>query len=106
LSGVAAQPRGRLWVLADSAALDAPMIARIAWNRRTGGVEFQDLGAVTEVKVRSRHTEVALAAGGKINLVQAPCVCGAGAVGNALPYEGRLSINNVSLYDRQGVVVL
>jgi hypothetical protein len=108
LSGAVSQPRGRLWILADGPELDATMTARAAWNNpRTGGVEYADLGPVADVTVRhGNHVAARLASGGTINLVSAPCVCGAGAVGNALPETGRLSIQNVSLYGRENVAIL
>lgn len=108
LSGVIVQPRGRLWILADGPELDAVMTARAAWNRPKGGVEYADLGPVSAVTVRrGNHLHVRLAnTGATIDLVSASCVCGAGAVGNALPEPGRLAITNVSLYGRENVTIL
>ena len=37
---------------------------------------------------------------GVITFITAPCVCGAGSVGNALPDEGRISLNYVNPYTR------
>ena len=35
-----------------------------------------------------------------VSMVAAPCVCGAGSVGNALPDEGRISLHYVNPYNR------
>jgi hypothetical protein len=107
LSGAETHPRGRLWILAEHGGPDAGLLCRIAWNRKTGGVEYQDLGPVTAVVIkRNVHAEVTLASGARINLVAAPCVCGAGAVGNAMPAEGRLSVHSLNLHARPEVRLL
>lgn len=104
ITGVRSHPRGRLWLLTDQHDdVDSAVICRIAWNHPTTGcVVYEDLGEVAQARIRpnSKLAEVWLTAGGSVSMVVAPCVCGAGSVGNALPDEGRISLNYVNPYNR------
>ena len=97
-----AHPRGRLWLLTDHHDnVDSPIICRIAWNHpSTGCVEYADLGEIAHATIRSRSAEVRLASSGVVTLAIAPCVCGAGSVGNAMPDPGRITLNYVNPYNR------
>ena len=102
-AGARSHPRGRLWLLTgEHDNVESPIICRIAWNHPISGcVEYEDLGQVALARIRSNQklaevwTDV-----GQVSLVVAPCVCGAGSVGNALPDEGRISLNYVNPYNR------
>lgn len=103
LSGARVSPRGRLWLLTDQHNdPESEITCRVAWNNPTTGlVDYEDLGVVSSARIRSgeKLAEVYTSAG-LISLVVAPCVCGAGAVGNALPEEGRISLSYVNPYGR------
>lgn len=105
IGGARVHPRGRLWLLTggDIDNVDEPVLCRIAWNDPTTGVVvYEDLGEVAQARIRPNSTsaEVWTKAGDTVTFVTAPCVCGAGAVGNALPDEGRISLNYVNPYNR------
>jgi hypothetical protein len=102
IGGADVHPRARMWLLTESADPhpDLPIFLRIAWNTTTGAVEYADLGQIAQATVRDRSAEVHLPDGRVYTLAIAPCVCGAGAVGNALPEEGRISLANVNPYGR------
>lgn len=107
LGGRRVHSQGRLWLLTDDVRdQQAPVRCRIAWNDpMTGNVVYEDLGDVDLARIRTHSAEVHLASGGQpITLVIASCVCGAGAVGNALPDPGRISLNYVNPYDRPRIV--
>ena len=108
IGGARVHPRGRLWLLTTGHAdLDSPITCRIAWNHAVSGcVEYEDLGEVASARIgpNAKWAEVRLAAGGgPITLAVAPCVCGAGSVGNAMPDEGRISLSYVNPYNRPGL---
>lgn len=108
LGGARVQPRARLWLLTDDINDRAATITcRIAYNHpTTGAVEYEDLGEITQARIapNARSATVWLQSGPSVNLVVAPCVCGAGAVGNALPDPGRISLNYVNPYERPRIV--
>lgn len=110
VGGARVHPRARLWLLTggDLNNMNEPILCRIAWNHpTTGAVVYEDLGEVAAARIRPNATsaEVHLAGGGPpVTFVTAPCVCGAGAVGNAAPDEGRISLNYVNPYDRPRIV--
>ena len=110
IGGLRVHPRGRLWLLTsgDVNDPDATITCKIAWNHpSTGCVEYEDLGPVAQVRIRPNGTsaEVWLASGGQaVTFVTAPCVCGAGSVGNAMPDEGRVSLTYVNPYNRPRIV--
>jgi hypothetical protein len=108
ISGARSYPRGRLWLLTTSVEPDADVICRIAWNHpSTGRVEYEDLGSVAKATTRGqRSAEVYLASNEVVTFVTAPCVCGAGAVGNALPAPGRVSLQYVNPNGRARLTVL
>ena len=108
ISGGRSYPRGRMWLLTDEHDnVDSPITCRIAWNNpATGCVEYEDLGRVAAARLRSnqKSAEVWLESGGTaLTFVAAPCVCGAGSVGNALPDQGRITITYVNPYNRPGL---
>lgn len=102
IGGSRVYPRGRLWLLTDEHAnLDSPVTCRIAWNSPvTGCVEYEDLGDVASATIRAKSADVRLSSGVAVNIVVASCVCGAGAVGNAMPDEGRIAMSYVNPYNR------
>lgn len=102
LGGARTIPRARLWILAESQTdLDCPLTATIAWNHpSTGAVVYEDLGEIRKVVINSRIAEVHLPTGSIVTLTIAPCVCGAGAVGQAPPEEGRISLQYVTMAGR------
>lgn len=105
ISGARSHPRGRLWLLTDEHDnVESPILCRLAWNHpMTGVVEYEDLGEVAHARIKAKLAEVWTPAG-QVSLVVAPCVCGAGSVGNALPDEGRISLNYVNPYNRPRLV--
>jgi hypothetical protein len=104
VSGAVTHPRARLWLLTNDAAddPDAVIFARIAYNHpQSGAVVYQDLGEIAQGKLRGNGgAEVHLVDGRPVSMVPAPCVCGAGAVGSAMPEAGRISLNYVNPYGR------
>lgn len=103
ISGARVRPRGRLWLLTDQHDdLESMIDCRIAWNNpSTGMVEYEDLGPVTSARIRSNQKSAEIYTSvGLITLVVAPCVCGAGAVGNAMPEDGRIALTYVNPYNR------
>jgi len=104
LSGNRNTPRSRMWLLADGPNLDDRLFCRVAWNHpATGRVEYEDLGDVAYAQIRATSAEVHLTSGLFVGLVIAPCVCGAGAVANAAPQEGRITLQYVNPYGRSNV---
>jgi hypothetical protein len=110
ITGARSVPRGRLWILTDDPNdLDSTMWLRIAWNHPVSGqVEYEDLGEIAIARVRNggKLAEVQTVDGTRLSMVVAPCVCGAGAVGNAPPDEGRISLQYVNPYGRARLQVL
>lgn len=103
VGGARVRPRARIWLLVESAEQDPdmPINVRIAWNSPTGAVEYEDLGEISQARIRPNNSaEIHLATGDVVTFNAAPCVCGAGAVGNALPEDGRLTITYANPYDR------
>jgi hypothetical protein len=102
ISGSRSHPRARLWLLTDEHDnVESPVLCRIAWNSPISGcVEYEDLGEVTHARIRDQRLAEVWTSSGQVSLVIAPCVCGAGSVGNALPDEGRISLNYVNPYNR------
>jgi hypothetical protein len=103
IGGARIQPRGRLWLLTDELSdVSSRLFARIAWNHpQTGQVVYEDLGDVASARITgSARAEVFLESGQTITFVTAPCVCGAGSVGQAAPEEGRISLQYVNPYGR------
>jgi hypothetical protein len=103
------QPRGRIWLLTDtnSPDPDIEITCRIAWNHpSTGAVQYEDLGPISQARIRPNNSaEIWLQSGEILTFVAAPCVCGAGAVGQALPEDGRISMTYVNIYDRTKVTL-
>ncbi len=102
ITGARSHPRGRVWILADSADIDARMTCVIAWNDPvTGRATYEDLGELAQASVRpKKHSEFHMISGETIMTVEHPCVCGAGQVGNAAPAEGRITLTYVNPYNR------
>lgn len=100
ITGARSYPRGRLWVLAESATPATALSAMIAWNHpHTGRATYEDLGAVTSMRIHAeRWVEVTLVDGSKVGMVVASCVCGAGAVGYAPPGEDNPRVAHISLH--------
>ena len=102
LSGAVTHPRARMWLLTDDSSENpnSTIFVRVAWNHpQSGQVVYEDLGEIAQAKLRSSgSSEVHLLDGRPVSLVAAPCVCGAGAVGNAMPEEGRISLTYVNPY--------
>ena len=97
---------GRLWQLADGADPDAGIICRIAWNSPVSGqVVYEDLGVVSSARIRNNQTAEVYSDAGFVTMVAAPCVCGAGSVGQAGPDEGRISLTYVNPHGRPGLTV-
>jgi hypothetical protein len=72
----------------------------------TGVVEYEDLGVLAQGRIRPNNSaEFHLTDGQIVTFTAAPCVCGAGAVGNALPEEGRITLTYVNIYDRPKLVI-
>ena len=103
IGGVRVYPRGRMWLLTDHHDdVTSPIFCRIAWNHPvTGCVAYEDLGEISHARLRNnaRTAEVSTSVG-VVTMVAAPCVCGAGSVGQALPDEGRITLNYVNPYNR------
>jgi len=107
LTGNRNTPRARLWLLTDGPEPGAPLTCRIAWNHpTTGQVEYEDLGPVTHAQIKTTSAEIHLASGLFVGLLIAPCVCGAGAVANAAPQEGRISLTYINPYGRSDVRIV
>jgi hypothetical protein len=103
LGGARVHPRGRIWLLTDEHDnVASPLTCRIAWNHpATGCVEYEDLGEIRNARVRANQKSAeVLTSAGVLTFIAAPCVCGAGSVGNALPDEGRISLTYVNPYNR------
>lgn len=109
IGGARVYPRGRLWLLTNEPFDEnAAVLCRIAWNHpNTGCVVYEDLGEIAQARIRpnAASAEVWLTSGGPaVTFITAPCVCGAGSVGNALPDEGRISLNYINPYNRPRIV--
>lgn len=108
LGGTYSQARARLWLLTDDPTdrSDITIVARAAWNHpTTGAVVYKELGEVTQALIRPTGSmEVHLSDGKIATLAKAPCVCGAGSVGAAMPDSGRISLNHVNPYNRDRIV--
>ena len=102
--GAVVQSRSRLWILTDGLSPDDRMWARVAWNHpTTGQVVYEDVGEVVQATLRQNgNAEVHVAGGKVLTFLAAPCVCGAGAVGAAMPEAGRISLNYVNPHERVG----
>jgi len=109
ISGARSHPRGRIWLLADNEETEAPIRALIAWNNpTTGRAEYEDLGEIVHANIRSKSAEITLSGSRVITTIEHPCVCGAGAVGNAGPSdpeEGPITLTYVNPYHRQRIVL-
>jgi len=106
LTGNRTTPRARLWLLADGQEPTSPVRCRTAWNNpNTGQVMYEDLGEIAQARIKATSAEIHLKSGLFVGLLIAPCVCGAGAVANAAPQEGRISLTYVNPYGRPNVIV-
>lgn len=84
-----AMTRTRLWILLDEGDPARPF-ARICRNHpQTGVPVYTDLGPVRSARVGFKRVELTMADDTTFTMVEAPCVCGAGAAGMAGPVEGR-----------------
>jgi hypothetical protein len=109
VGGARVHPRSRLWLLTDEPTVaDGNLTCRIAWNHPVSGYpEYEDLGPVRSARVHgSKSAEVYLESGEMITFNVAPCVCGAGAVGQAAPEEGRISLQYVTTSGRSRLTML
>ncbi|HEY7032619.1 MAG TPA: hypothetical protein VH482_14855 [Thermomicrobiales bacterium] len=107
IQGIRIIPRGRMWVIAESAEPDAPLTCRLAWNEaRTGRVLYEDLGPVPVVRLRTgKWAEAIMPDGRRVQQTLASCVCGAGAVGYAGPMEGRHFVTQLNARSHERVEV-
>lgn len=96
LSGLTSSTtRTRLWILLDRGDPSRP-IARICRNHpQTGVPVYTDLGPVRSVRSGSKRLELTMTDDSTWTMVEAPCVCGAGAAGHAGPVDGRYETVNV-----------
>lgn len=102
LGGAIVQPRARMWLTTDTNIPDPdiPIHCIVAWNSPSGAVIYET-HEIAAARIRPNNTaEVHLADGRVLTFITAPCVCGAGAVGNAMPQVGRISLTYVNPYDR------
>ena len=84
--------RVRLWILLQDGDQNQPF-ARICQNHpETGSPFYTELGPVTELISSPKKLEFTTADGSQYALVEAPCVCGAGATGMAGPVDDRYDI--------------
>jgi hypothetical protein len=109
IGGARVHPRGRMWLLTDQHDdVNSPITCRIAWNHPTTGcVQYEDLGEINHARFRNnaRSAEVSTPVG-LVTMVAAPCVCGAGSVGQALPDDGRITLTYVNPYNRARLTML
>lgn len=106
INGCRTYPRGRLWLIAESAAPDARLLCRIAWNHpKSGQVVYEDVGQVSGAKIGRKWAEVYFFNGQKLGQVMAPCVCGAGAVGQAGPLTDRHTITPLNPASHERVTI-
>lgn len=86
LMGAVSAPKARMWLIVQA---DGTVLCRVATNDpQTGVAVYQDLGAVSSAEIRhgqSGRTIQIQTASGVVTVVEAPCVCGAGAIGYAGP---------------------
>ena len=69
-------------------------------------MQYEDLGDVAQARIKgAARAEIALMSGLVLTFVTAPCVCGGGAVGNAAPKDGRISLQYVNAYNRPRVLL-
>ncbi len=109
VGGARVYPRARLWLLTDDPGdPDGEIHCRIAWNHPTTGYpQYEDLGTIASARVHgSKSAEVYLESGEMVTFNVAPCVCGAGAVGQAMPEEGRISVQYVTTQGRTRLTML
>jgi hypothetical protein len=84
-----ASTRTRLWLLLDGGDPARP-IARICRNDpKTGVPYYTELGPVRSARSSFKRLEFTTVSDQTYVLIEAPCVCGAGAAGMAGPVAGR-----------------
>lgn len=99
LSGPITSTRTRLWILLEHGDPTLPL-ARICRNDpSTGQPVYDDLGRVTAARSGHKRLELTVEDGSSYLLVEAPCVCGAGAAGMAGPVPGRYDQLRVNIDD-------
>lgn len=109
----ATSPKTRSWIVVEDAPVHEPvdepggrplplLVGRLVLRMFVPGsrhlVATHDMGLIDEVEIRQGRNarwNVMLASGEQITAVAAPCVCGAGRVGNAGPTDERHSIQRV-----------
>lgn len=87
--------RTRLWILLDHGDASRPF-ARICRNHpKTGVPVYTDLGPIRSARTGFKRVELTMADDTAWTMVEAPCVCSAGAAGMAGPVNGRYDVVRV-----------